>query len=42
MSNLSFQYEGPIRNLYEDVNLVIPESKITAIVGVSVPVRPRW
>jgi len=36
MSNLSFQYEGPhSESVLKDVNLVIPESKITAIVGVS-------
>ena len=36
VSNLSFQYEGPHSEfVLKDVNLQIPESKVTAIVGTS-------
>ncbi|MCP5053754.1 MAG: peptidase domain-containing ABC transporter [bacterium] len=36
ITDLSFQYEGPhSESVLRDVNLVIPESKVTAIVGVS-------
>ncbi|PCH69504.1 MAG: ABC transporter ATP-binding protein [Bacteroidetes bacterium] len=36
INNLSFQYEGPHSELVlKDINLIIPEGKITAIVGTS-------
>jgi ATP-binding cassette, subfamily B, bacterial len=36
ITNLTFQYEGPhSESVLKDLNLVIPESKVTAIVGVS-------
>jgi len=36
ISNLSFQYSGPLSDeVLKNINLTIPEGKITAIVGMS-------